>query len=354
MKGAQGHPETPIQPHAQPDLRVVVFKMAGHEYVVNAASVQEIVRPVESSIGLGMSLTPVDGAPEYVEGVVKWREHIVPIVDLRKYLGLEAKPLTVESCVLISKLSIGLVGFIVDSASELMRIKADAFQAPSPVIAGIDPTLSSTHFEGLAHLDERLFVLLNLERLLTPEEQGALTELESEESPSPGKGEGTKATSAGPAPTKGQSLVAFELGDELYGVPIASVAEIREPQALTPLPNVPAHVLGLINVRGVVLPVVDLREKFELDPQPDGPENRLIVLKGPGYPVALWVDRVHSLARLSPSDFQPAPSGVAQINPEYYEQVVRLNGRMLIELNAQKLLTDTERDPSGDQELDLS
>ena len=97
MKGTQGHTETPIQPHAQPDLRVVVFKMAGHEYVVNAASVQEIVRPAESSVGLGTSLVPVDGAPEYVEGVVKWREHIVPIVDLRKYLSLEAKPLTVES-----------------------------------------------------------------------------------------------------------------------------------------------------------------------------------------------------------------------------------------------------------------
>ena len=135
------------------------------------------------------------------------------------------------------------------------------------------------------------------------------------------------------------------------------MAEIREPPAITPLPHVPPHVLGLINLRGVVLPVIDLRKRFGLNPKADGPDNRLIVLKalrracpersqraqgkGPGYPVALWVDSVHGLVRLPGADFQPAPPGVARIDSEYYDQVTIVDGRMLIELNVQKMLADT-------------
>ena len=139
-----------------------------------------------------------------------------------------------------------------------------------------------------------------------------------------------------------RSLVAFELSDELYGVPITAVTEISMPLAPMPLPHVPPHVLGLINLRGIVLPVIDLCRRFELPLKSDRPESRLIILKGQGYPVAMLVDAVHGLARLPRAGFQPAPPGVARIDSEYYDQVVTLNdGRMLIELNVQKLLAET-------------
>lgn len=148
--------------------------------------------------------------------------------------------------------------------------------------------------------------------------------------------------------TELRSLVAFELSGELYGVPINEVSEISRPLTLMPLPHVPSHVLGLINLRGVVLPVVDLRRKFELPLKSDELDNRLIVLKGSGYEVALWVDAVHGLVRLPQSDFQPAPSGLARIDPEYYDQVATLpDGRMLIELNVQQLLADTAAGAEG-------
>lgn len=339
--------------YTQPDLRVMVFKMAEHEYVVDAALVQEIIRPT--------TLAHMGGAPEYVEGVVKRRGRIVPIVDLRKRLGLRVDPPTVETCTIIANLPIGLVGFIVDSVSEMMRVKTHDFEVPSPLIAGID----QVYLQGVAHLGDRLFMMLDLELLLTPGEQQELSELgtvrlatsqpEVGAKPKPETlfsgqidAEAVKAEQIQEqARTNLRRLMAFELGDELYGVSATDVSEIREPLPLMPLPNVPPHVLGLINLRGTVLPVVDLRRRFGLKLKPDGPDNRLIILKGPGYSVALWVDRVYGLARLPRADFQPAPPGVARIAPEYYEQVATLDGRMLIELNVQKLLADTASGTEG-------
>ena len=151
--------------YAQTDLRAVVFKMAGHEYVVDVAQVEEIIRPTE--------LIDMEGTPEYVEGLVKRRGRIVPVVDLRRKLGISVSPPTVETCVIIAKLPIGPVGFLVDSASELMWVKTQDFEVPSQVIAGID----QVYLQGVAHLGDRLLVMLDLERLFTPVEQQDLREL---------------------------------------------------------------------------------------------------------------------------------------------------------------------------------
>jgi purine-binding chemotaxis protein CheW len=327
--GSETRPEARRR-YDHPDLRVVALRMAGHEYVVDVSLVQEIIRLTD--------LTLVGVAPEYVEGVVKRRGRVMPIVNLRKRLGLEAGRPTVETCAVIVNLSVGPVGFMVDSASELMRVKTYEFQAPSPVIAGID----QVYIQGVAHLDGRLLVMLDLERLLTPGEQRELGELDVGETLFSG-------AMAGKSPGQAQErtrldlrrLMAFELGDELYGVSAAGVAEIREPLPLMPVPNVPSHILGLANLRGTVMPVIDLRRRFGFEAKADTPDHRLIILKGPGYAAALRVDSVYGLARLPQTDFQPAPPGVARVAPEYYSQIATLDGRMLIELNVRELLSDT-------------
>jgi len=387
------------------NLRVVVFQVAGHEYVVDVALVQEIVRLADLSTGREARLIHVDGAPEYVEGVIKLRGRIVPVVDMRKRLGVKGCPTTVDTCAIVAKLSIGPVGFIVDAISELMWVKRHDFQAPSPLIAGIDRNMfPQIYLQGMAHLGDRLLVMLDLERMLTPGEHdgslsvgaGLMRPEPVATRPSPGEHGGSLSVGAGlrtrpsagkqpmpgPEPVEtlfsgqveveaqeaGQAsarsdlrgLVVFELGGESYGVPITDVAQVREPLPIMPLPNVPSYVLGLINLRGVILPVLDLRQKFGLALEPDGPGTRLVVLKAlrqaqgkslradrrqdegsGGCPVALRVDRVHDLARLPQVDFQPAPPGVARIDPEYYDQVAVLDGRLLIELDIQALLSGT-------------
>lgn len=81
--------------------------------------------------------------------------------------------------------------------------------------------------------------------------------------------------------------------------------------------------------------------EFALPLSPDSPESRMIVLKGMDCPVALWVDSVKGLVRLREDDFQPAPPGVARIDSEYFAQVATVDAQMLIELDVDKLQTDT-------------
>lgn len=327
----------------QADRRVVAFKIAGHEYAIDAGKVQEIIRPA--------GLARVGGAPDYVEGVVKRRGRIVPIIDLRKRLGLTASPPGVETCAIVVSLSVGPVGFLVDSASMLTRVKTRDIETPSPVLSSADGKLHGAYFQGIAYLDGRSLVILDLERLLTMGEQRELGQIDLSQ-PSSTTLSGETADSAGGkmeaeaqrrADADVRRLLVFELSGELYSVPATDVAEIREPLTLTPMPNVPPHVLGLVNLRGAILPVINLRCKFGFAPGPGGPDKRLIVLKGPGYSVALLADSVRGLARLPRAEFQAAPPGVARIAPEYYEQVAVVDGRMLIELNVRALLADTHR-----------
>jgi len=140
-----------------------------------------------------------------------------------------------------------------------------------------------------------------------------------------------------------RSLIVFELGDELYGARITDVAEIRALLPIMPLPagRVAAHILGLVNLRGVVLPAIDLRRKFGLAIKAGGPDSRLVLLKGSGYMVALWVAAVRGLARIPLAEFQPAPKGMARAGAEFCEQVTTWEGRMLIELNLRKVLANS-------------
>jgi len=138
-------------------------------------------------------------------------------------------------------------------------------------------------------------------------------------------------------------IVAFEMDDELYGADIGEVAEILDMVPIVPLPNVPAFILGLVNLRGAIVPVIDLRIRFGLArKEPDG-SSRIIILKAERLVVGIIVDRLQELLRLDPGIFQPPPNAVAKIDPEYFKEVASVQGRMLIVLDIKRLLTETAR-----------
>lgn len=138
-------------------------------------------------------------------------------------------------------------------------------------------------------------------------------------------------------------LIAFTLGNKLYGLPITEVAEIREWLPTTPLPpyRVPPWVLGLVNLRGLILPVLDLSRRFSPtnDDLSETASAQLVIVKGPGYWVALRVDSVYGLVRLDPSTFRLAPNGAP--DGEFIAQIGILDDRLLIELDIQRILQTT-------------
>lgn len=335
---------TPVRrKYDHPDLRVLIFLLAGQEYVIDVNQVQEITTPT--------GLMPMAGLPNYIAGVIKRRKRIIPVIDLRKRLDLPERGPDDTCWVLITKQTIGLVGFAIDMAVDLMWVKTQDFEIPSVVVAPID----QVYLQGIGYFDDRVLIMLDLSHLLPASQNGdSVTEEKGLTQPTHTwgtlfSGETQPAVSKRDSLQRTHNLVVFELGHELYGVATTDVAEIREVLPIMPLPNVPSHILGLINQRGTVLPVLDLRRKFKLPINPPSPNSALIILRGEAYWIALWVDRLHELVRLPHADFQPVPAGVIQIDAECCVQVTTLNGHLLVELDVNKLLALTafEGDPSA-------
>lgn len=140
-----------------------------------------------------------------------------------------------------------------------------------------------------------------------------------------------------------RKIVAFELDNELYGVDIEEVSEVIRMVAIRPVPNVETFILGLINLRGKIVPVIDLGIRFQLNQKPTHLDNRIIIVKKEDLLVGVVVDRMEELLRLPADAFQPPPPDVARIDPEYLKEVIEINDRMLIVLDMRKILNETAR-----------
>ncbi|MEG2004708.1 MAG: chemotaxis protein CheW [Bilophila sp.] len=137
-------------------------------------------------------------------------------------------------------------------------------------------------------------------------------------------------------------LVTFKLGDEEFGVDILKVQEIIRMLPITRVPNAPNFVEGVINLRGKVIPVIDMRKRFGLDTTPHDSQTRIEVMDLQGQIVGFVVDAVSEVLRIKESTVEPPPPVVAGIGSEYMRGVGKLEDRLLILLDLDKLLSETE------------
>lgn len=143
-------------------IQLVTFSIGEEEFGVNILQVQEIIRTME--------ITNVPRAPEFVEGVINLRGKVIPIVDMRSRFGLESKDHDKYTRIIVVEIGMIIVGFVVDSVSEVLRIPASSVQPPPPVVAGMD----SDYIDGVGKLEDRLLILLDLDSLIDNEEMEAL------------------------------------------------------------------------------------------------------------------------------------------------------------------------------------
>jgi purine-binding chemotaxis protein CheW len=136
-------------------------------------------------------------------------------------------------------------------------------------------------------------------------------------------------------------LVSFRLGSEEYGLEILRVQEIIRMQNLTRVPNSPAFVEGVINLRGKVIPVVGLRKRFGLPPRDHDKATRIIVVEVRGDVMGFEVDSVSEVLRI-PADTVEPPPRLSKRNNEYVSGVGKLEGRLLLLLDVNRLMTDAE------------
>lgn len=140
-----------------------------------------------------------------------------------------------------------------------------------------------------------------------------------------------------------QQLVTFTLGTEEYGVAITKVQEIIRMQEITRVPQMPDFIEGVINLRGRIIPVIDLRKRFELNVTERTVMTRIIVIDVEGRTLGIVVDAVSEVMRLPTDQIEPPPPVVAGIGREYLQGVGKAQGRLIILLDLDKILSTHEK-----------
>jgi purine-binding chemotaxis protein CheW len=138
-------------------------------------------------------------------------------------------------------------------------------------------------------------------------------------------------------------MINFSAGTEQYGVDIRRVREVIRVGEITPVPRAPHFVKGVINLRGDVIPVIDLREKLGLAAAGDLSETRVIVVEIGEKLVGMIVDTVSRVVRVGPGDLEPAPLWLGGLTGDYMAGVVRLPDRLVIVLHVEAILTSGEK-----------
>jgi purine-binding chemotaxis protein CheW len=138
-------------------------------------------------------------------------------------------------------------------------------------------------------------------------------------------------------------LVSFNIGQEEFGLGIQSIQEINRMVEITRVPNSPDFVSGVINLRGKVIPIINLRKRFGFPPKENDRNTRIIVVELGTMVVGFVVDAVSEVLRIPKNITEPPPSIVAGIGSEYITAVAKLENRLLILLDLERILLEKEK-----------
>jgi purine-binding chemotaxis protein CheW len=143
-------------------------------------------------------------------------------------------------------------------------------------------------------------------------------------------------------------LVSFKIGNEEFGIDILNVQEIIKTVQITKVPNSPEFVEGIINLRGKVIPVMDLRVRLNLERKAQDKDTRIIVVEISSKTVGFIVDEVNEVLRIPKSITEPPPEMVTNINSEYITAVGKLEDRLITLIDLQKVLSTDEKNQLND------
>jgi purine-binding chemotaxis protein CheW len=151
------------------------------------------------------------------------------------------------------------------------------------------------------------------------------------------------------------TFLTFVLGQELFAVNVLNVLEVLEQQQITPVPQTPAHILGIINFRGEILPVVDTRYKFNLPAKSDILKNFVIVYvlynEDQRISVAATADAVKDVIEISPDEIKPVPEMGITYDSQYISGVLKRDELFIMILNTEKVFSITNADQILQTEL---
>jgi len=310
-------------------LSLLSFCLGEQEYALPLDRVREIV-PLPDHV------SELPRPETAVLGVVTLRDRLLPLVSLRALLGLPVGQHGQRGKVVVMSIGEGTVGVVVDATRVILRL--------DPEIVDPAPTLltrgeGDAEITAICRLDggRRLVALLSPDRLFRSELVERI--LDEQGNSGPGLQPETNAMAD-------EQFIIFRLGNQDYGIPIAAVSEIaRPPEHITRLPKSPALIDGVMNLRGSVVPIVDLRRRFDLNGTEQSGSRRILMLAIGGVIAGFLVDSVSKIMKISVDAICPAP----ELSPEQMRLISRLanledDGGLILLVDPTQLLDQIEAD----------
>jgi len=296
--------------------QLVTFLLGDEEYAFSIMDVKEIIR-VEQ-------ITAIPNVPKYVEGVIAIRNRLLPIINMRSFFELPAVEPTDQARIIIVDLGKITAGFWVDKVAEVISIPKKIIDPPPAVFH----TDEIGQIRGVAKLNDgkRLIMCLNATKLLSTE---IIEEVIG------GRQEGTvsdeESTDKGSVISEEQ-LVAFRIAGEEYAVKITDVQEINRMSEVTHMPGAPSYIDGLVNLRGNVIPALNLRRRFDLPEHERNDATRIIIVDTGNRKTGIVVDAVSEVLRFDRSLVEDTPEIVStSVDTRYISGVGKLdNGNRMV------------------------
>jgi len=301
--------------------QLVTFLLGDEEYAFDIMHVKEIIRVPE--------ITAVPNASYYIEGGVSIRNHLLPIVNMRSFFGMEEAAITDQSRVIIIDLGNMSAGFKVDRVMEVIRVPKNVIEPPPVVFSSSE----SEQIRGVAKLNQgtRLLMCLNAQNLLSA---AIVKELV-------GETEEILEEKLDKQLMEEEQLVAFRLGNEEFAIKITDVQEINRYTEVVRMPGTPAYFDGLVNLRGNIIPVLNLRRRFNLEERANDDSTRIIIVDVGNQKNGVVVDSVSEVLRFERNLVEETPKILSNdLDAKYINGVCKLNNgkRMVLILDLQHAL----------------
>ncbi|RAK57551.1 chemotaxis protein CheW [Phenylobacterium deserti] len=324
--GAQAAPARKTELPRAADIALLGFVLAGQPYALPLEQVREVLA-IPADIA---ALPKTDAA---MLGVMSLRGALLPVVSSRALLGLPAEPTNPGARVVVASIGDARVGLVVDRLTSILRAPVTAI---GPVPAVLNRGAGEAHIDAMLRLaDGGLVSVLSPERLFREDSVAQILQ--------DGRQRGAQMTAQ--QADLGERFLIFTLGQEHYGLPIGAVEEVaRLPEPLTRVPNAPAFVAGVMNLRGEAAPVIDQRRRFGVEGDAPAGRRRAVVTRIGGAVTAFAVDGVTEILAIPAERIAATPDLTADAG-QVFDRVAQLeDGRVILLVDPRGLLDRAESD----------
>lgn len=311
-------------------IALLSFRVAGQLYGLPLDDIREVS-------GLPEEISVFGNAPDSIIGIIPLRGGVLPLVSLASLLGLDSNQEgSTASFIVVVEHEGQLLGLVVNDLDVIRRLPDHAIDA---IPAVLQKGRGDAQIEAIGRIAEggQLISILSPEKLFGHKE--VTQAIARNQGAKPMEATGTSVEAL-------EQFLIFQLGDETYGLPVRSVDEVvRVPSDITRVPGAPSFVVGVINLRGKAVPLIDQRARFDTPSTQQSAKTRAIVLTLGQLQAGFVIDGVSEVKAIASSALSEAPKFSSE-QTDVFDRVAHIeaDGRMILLIDPQELLSRAERD----------